>query len=641
MQKPIRYRNKNLIEVLGPVDNLESYVKADWWRHLFNANYLRTDGDVVEDKDITKQEVDIFLAAVDITKESRILDLCCGQGRHALEIAKRGYSNVVGVDRSHYLINRARKTNKADGLTVVFKEGDARKLPFTNDNFDIVIIAGNSFGYFDSVKDDIRILKEVMRILKPYGRLLIDITDGNYMREHFEPRSWEWIDKNYFVCRERSLSENRERLVSREVITHVIKGVIADQFYAERLYSNDDLHDLLKKAGFRNCHNHSKVSSESKRNQDLGMMAKRIVVTALAKKEWSPVKKQSNKKDTVFVLMGDPNKMDSVKPDSTFDDDDYHTINELKKALSGLSQYRFVYMDQHETMMRNLEKIKDKRSCILNLCDEGFNNEASKELHVAALLEILGLHYSGGTPQCLAYCYDKSLVRGIAKEIDIPVPDAFMIRPEDTQFVEFPLAFPVIVKPNQGDSSFGITQENVCYDIQSLGTAIIGIREKFGYNNPILVEEFLTGKDISVGIIGNPATSYTILPIIEEDYSALPEGLPKLCGYEAKWDPSSPYWKITSVPANLPEDVERFLGASCIKLFERLECRDYARFDWRLDENGTPRLLEVNPNPGWCWDRCLSSYLSHFFIIVLFKKKRISLSRFINICCLLLLSPGV
>ena len=53
---------------------------------------------------------------------------------------------------------------------------------------------------------------------------------------------------------------------------------------------------------------------------------------------------------------------------------------------------------------------------------------------------------------------------------------------------------------------------------------------------------------------------------------------------------------------NLPEETERFLIASCIKLFERLECRDYARFDWRLDTNSTPRLLEVNPNPGWCWD---------------------------------------
>jgi D-alanine-D-alanine ligase len=56
------------------------------------------------------------------------------------------------------------------------------------------------------------------------------------------------------------------------------------------------------------------------------------------------------------------------------------------------------------------------------------------------------------------------------------------------------------------------------------------------------------------------------------------------------------------VPADLPEETERFLTASCIKLFERLDCRDYARFDWRLDKNHTPRLLEVNPNSGWCWD---------------------------------------
>ncbi len=625
---------KNLIEVLGPVDNLESYVKADWWRHIFNANYLRTDGDVVEDKDITQKEVDIFIAAVDMAKDSRILDLCCGQGRHAMELAKRGYINIVGLDRSHYLVNRARKINKTNGLNILFKEGDARKLPFVNDNFDFVLIAGNSFGYFDSDKEDIRILKEVMRVLKPYGKLLIDITDGKYMREHFDPRSWEWIDKNYFVCRERSLSKNLDRLVSREVITHVKKGVIADQFYAERLYSDEDLNNLLTKAGFEDYHNYSKVSSESKRNQDLGMMAERIVVTAVAKKEWSPVKKQSNDKDTVCVLMGDPNKMDLVKPGSTFDDDDFHTINELKKSLSALSKYKFIYLDQHDTLIKDLGKLKDKCSYILNLCDEGFNNDPSKELHITALLEILGFHYSGGTPQCLSHCYDKSLIRGIAKEMDIPVPDAFMIKPEDIQFVEFPLAFPVIVKPNFGDSSFGITQNNVCYDIQSLENAIIDIREKFGYNNPILVEEFLTGKDISIGIIGNPSTSYTILPIIEEDYSALPEELPKLCGYEAKWDPSSPYWKVTSVQSNLPEDIEIFLGASCLKLFERLECRDYARFDWRLDDNGTPRLLEVNPNPGWCWDGHLAkmaklkgmSYSNMLESILEACKSRISIS---------------
>ena len=634
MSKMTRNGNKKLIEVLGPVDNLESYVKADWWRHLFNANYLRTDGDVVEDEDITKKEVDAFLSAIDVFKENRILDLCCGQGRHAIEIAKRGYTNVYGLDRSHYLINRARKINKINGLNVIFKEGDARNLPFQNDYFDAVIIAGNSFGYFDSVKDDMRIFKEIMRILKPNSKLLIDITDGAYMRENFQPRSWEWIDKNYFVCRERSLSENKERLVSREVITHVTKGVIADQFYAERLYSNDELKKLMLKAGFEKLCSYPKVRSESKRNQDLGMMAERIIVTAIAKKEWSPVKKYSKERESILVLMGDPNKKDLVKPDSTFDDDDYHTINELKRALSEQLKYNFMYLSNHDTLIKDLLKMKGKCSFVFNLCDEGFNNEASKELHITALLEVLGFHYSGGTPQCLAYCYDKSLIRGIAKEMDIPVPRAFMIKSEDIQFVELPLMFPVIVKPNYGDSSFGITQKNVCYDLQSLESAIVNIREKFGYNNPVLVEEFLTGKDLTVGIIGNPTTSYIILPVIEEDYSRLPEELPKICGYEAKWDPSSPYWKINSIPANLSEDVERFLSASCINLFERLECRDYARFDWRLDKNGTPRLLEVNPNPGWCWDGHMAkmaklqnmSYSDMLYGILDACKSRISLS---------------
>ena len=92
---------------LGPVEDLEKYVKADWWRHIFNANYLRTDGDVVEDQTITKDEVDLFTKILSPTLDSVILDLCCGQGRHSLELASRGFTNLSGLDRSHYLSNRS------------------------------------------------------------------------------------------------------------------------------------------------------------------------------------------------------------------------------------------------------------------------------------------------------------------------------------------------------------------------------------------------------------------------------------------------------------------------------------------------------------------------------------------------------
>ena len=242
--------NRQLAKVLGPVDNLESYVKADWWKHIFNANYLRTDGDVVNDESITHAEVDVFEQLLNLEKSANILDLCCGQGRHVIEFSRRNYINVNGFDRSHYLINRAKTQAIKEGLAITLKEGDARKLPYKNNQFDAVTVLGNSFGYFETKQDDELVLAEILRVLKPQGKLLIDITDGDYMRTSFVPRSWEWIDKNYFVCRERSLSSDNQRLVSREVITHVRKGVVADQFYAERLYTAESLQAMFEKMGF-------------------------------------------------------------------------------------------------------------------------------------------------------------------------------------------------------------------------------------------------------------------------------------------------------------------------------------------------------------------------------------------------------
>jgi D-alanine-D-alanine ligase len=594
--------SKIRISCFGPVDNPEKYVPPDWWRKIFNSIYLKTDGDVVDDIEITRMEIDIFQEILQLKGDERILDLCCGHGRHSLELARRGFKFVEGLDRSHYLIQKAKSQAKKENLPVKFREGDARKLPYPPDTFDVVMILGNSFGYFETVEDDLRVLKEVFRVLKPWGKILIDVADGEYLKANFKKQTWEWIDKKHFVCRERTLSSDGTRLISREIVTHTEKGVIADQFYAERLYTKKDLEELLTKAGFSDVKFLAEVSPLSKRNQDLGMMERRIIVSAVAKKDWTPLKiRIKDKIKNVAVLLGDHTKPDKLKPNGIFDEDDFYTIDKLKSALKELEGYNFIYLSKHDTLIQDLMKLKGKIDYVFNLCDEGFENDPLKELHIPALLEMLWIPYTGAGPRCLAYCYDKSLVRGIAKEMGIPVPEAVFIKPEDTTF-EIPFSFPAIVKPNFGDSSFGITQKSVVYNPEQLVSAISEIREKFGYDKPILVEEFLQGKDLSVGIIGNPPEYYKVLPIIEEDYSALPPELPKICGYEAKWLPDSPYWNIKSKRADLPEDVEKFIIECCLKLFERLECRDYARFDWRLDSEGNPKLLEVNPNPGWCWD---------------------------------------
>ncbi len=240
-----------------------------------------------------------------------------------------------------------------------------------------------------------------------------------------------------------------------------------------------------------------------RRNQDLGMMERRIIVTAQVAKEWTPVKVKKAELKNVVVLMGDPEKPDMVKPGGIFADADFETIRHLKIALSQLKEYRFIYLNNHNSMLNDLIKLKPRIDFVLNLCDEGFTNEPRKELHIPAMLEMLGIPYTGANPQGLAYCYDKSLVRGIARELGIPVADAIFIKAEDNVF-EMNIDFPVIAKPNYGDSSIAITANNVANNIEELNDAIIRIRETLGYDKPILVEEFLPGKEVTVGIIGNP-----------------------------------------------------------------------------------------------------------------------------------------
>lgn len=93
---------------LGPITDLERHLPADWWRSLFNSLYLKTDGDVVENEINTKNEVDLLIETTGMDMDERILDLCCGQGRHCIELARRGFQYLIGLDRSRHLIRLAK-----------------------------------------------------------------------------------------------------------------------------------------------------------------------------------------------------------------------------------------------------------------------------------------------------------------------------------------------------------------------------------------------------------------------------------------------------------------------------------------------------------------------------------------------------
>lgn len=592
--------NVNTPRTFGPVSDLEQHLPSDWWRSLFNSLYLKTDGDVVENHQNTVQEIDYIEEITDLKRDDFILDLCCGQGRHSLELARRGYQHVTGIDRSRYLIRLARKRAGTENLDVVFHEGDARRFQSPMRFFDYVILMGNSFGYFERQADDESVLRSVARSLNPDGQIVLDLVDGSWMRENYEKRSWEWIDENHFVCRERALTKDQTRIISREVITHAEKGVLADQFYAERIYSRDELEELLDRLNYRDICCHDIMESHSTREQDLGMMARRMFFTATAPVKPAPtpaVLEPALRK--VTVLMGDPALPDNVKVNGQFNDEDFQTIEKMQDALKDVPGYNFKYFKNHKKLIKAF--LTNKPEFVLNLCDEGYMNDPFKELHVTAFLEMLDIPYTGANPSCLGLCYNKSLVRAISESLDVPTPLESYVGPDDNA-ATLPSTFPALLKPNFGDSSVGITRDAVVYNADELLNYVDWIRDNVS-KSAILIQEYLTGTEYSIGIIGNPGLSYTILPPLEVDYSSLDPDLPQILGYESKWLPDSPYWQqIRYKQADLKEETQRLLFDYSNKLFTRLGCRDYARFDFRSDAEGNIKLLEVNPNPGWCWD---------------------------------------
>jgi D-alanine-D-alanine ligase len=587
------------VRTLGPISDLERHLPPDWWRGLFNSLYLKTDGDVVENDANTAAEIDLLISAAGLEPNDQVLDLCCGQGRHALALAGRGFSRVTGLDRSRYLVRLARKRARELGLEVTFREGDARQVRLGDGVFHCVALMGNSFGYFEREEDDRAVLRAIQRVLVSGGTVAMDLVDGDWMREHFEPRSWEWIDQNHLVCRERSLDSRGDRLISREVIIHAERGVIADQFYAERLYNEEKIAELLDSVGFDAIRFHGQLHAASTREQDLGMMAHRFFLTAQAPRKAVAVSRRGPAWPKVTVLMGDPTLPDTVKRGGQFNPEDFETIRRLKSALGELGEYCFDFLDHHVNLLRDLRE--NRPDFVLNLCDEGFNNNAFLELHVPAILEMMDIPYSGAGPACLGLCYNKALVRGIAQSLEIPVPAETYFDPSD-QAATLPAVFPALVKPCCGDSSIGITSGAVVNDSAQLLSYLDKVQQQWP-GRPLLVQEFLCGAEYSVGLIGNVGLSMRALPVLEVDYSRLAPTLPKLLGYESKWMPDSPYWNdIAYHEATLPDAKRQELVDYSMLLFDRLGCRDYARFDWRADAQGTIKLLEVNPNPGWCWD---------------------------------------
>ena len=460
---------------LGPVADLEAHLPEEWWRKLFNALYVKTDGDVVENLENTRREVDFIVASAAIQPHSHILDLCCGQGRHCLELARRGFKHVMGLDRSRYLVRLAKKRAQSEGLQVLFKEGDARNPRLPENSIDCVAIMGNSFGYFSNKQDDEKVLTAVGKILRPSGQLVLDITDGGHMHENFEKRSWEWIDEHHFVCRERTISQDGERLISREVIVHDEMGVIADQFYAERLYTRESIGKLLDKSGFRNVRHHGHAEALSDRDQDLGMMARRILLSADAPQ--SPGAQEGQ-------AAGARRHRGDGRPSPARPGQARRHLQSGRPGHRAQAQGRTGRAAELQVPLPRQPRhagarpVRPAHRPDLQPVRRRLQQRPLQGAARPAMLEVLGMGYTGAGPAALAACYDKGLVRAVAQGLDVPVPLESYVRPGD-QGATLPSVFPALLKPNQGDSSQGITKDSVVTNEKALLDSLDRLRADF------------------------------------------------------------------------------------------------------------------------------------------------------------------
>ncbi|MBD3286201.1 methyltransferase domain-containing protein [candidate division WOR-3 bacterium] len=180
---------------------------SQWWTQFFDDSYGRMGLDVI-DTQRTQKEVDFIAYTLELKKDERILDLACGKGRHALELARRGFTKVTGLDLTEDYLNEAKKVKAVEDLKVRFIAGDMRDIPFQAE-FDAAYNYFTSFGFFADDKDNEKVIASVSRTLKPGGRILIETINRDRMVRHFRKLGWyerggEYVLKSFDIDLETS-----------------------------------------------------------------------------------------------------------------------------------------------------------------------------------------------------------------------------------------------------------------------------------------------------------------------------------------------------------------------------------------------------------------------------------------------------
>ena len=242
------------------------------------------------------------------------------------------------------------------------------------------------------------------------------------------------------------------------------------------------------------------------------------------------------------------------------------------------------------------EQIKaEKPDVVFNLCDDGFRGDYALEPHVAIMFDILNVPYTGNNYFTLALCQNKARAKDILTHNGILTPK-FQVFTSAERKLNPELKFPMIVKPIREDGSVGIRERSVVNNEEQLKEEVDHIINL--HKQEALVEEFIDGREFNVSLIGNRRP--IVLPVAEIDFTGMPNHLPKIVSYRAKWVKQSIVYKKTPVicPASIDEKTNKMIEETAKKCYKVFGCTGYIRIDFRYDSNQEKLyVLEINPNP--------------------------------------------
>lgn len=251
------------------------------------------------------------------------------------------------------------------------------------------------------------------------------------------------------------------------------------------------------------------------------------------------------------------------------------------------------------------ERLRAARPDILFNIAEGLHG-VNRESHVPAIAEFFGIPYSGSDPLTLSLCLDKARTKELLAFHGVPTARFAVIESRDalasvlggaSSLAAPSTDAPLFVKPVHEGSSKGITERNLVASRDALHAQVEHLLAC--YRQPVLVEEFLPGAEFTCGVLGNGASA-RVLPIVGIDFGALPPGAVPIYGYEAKWvwdRPERPL-DIFSCPAPISDVLRASIERVVLRAYRVLGCRDWSRVDVRLDRDGVPNVVELNPLPG-------------------------------------------